>query len=464
MIKKPESTKNNWTPTQPKLRTSVCIPRTAKNASARNPSRPGIIINKLSLDSRYDTCKSIGLNHYHCNQKSQPIHGLALRLRSCQIHSHRHNDTEALIGFGRIISLCRKVGNNMPETKRPLKVFLCHAHSDAAAVRALYNRLVKDGVDAWLDKEKLLPGQDWEMEIRKAVSESDVVVVCHSKQFNQAGFRQKEVRLALDTAMEQPEGEIFIIPARLEECNVLQSLHRWQWVDLFEDDGYVRLMGALRLRAEKLDAVEIQLTHQSPVIENSVISKKPYISSLRILVTGGRVVSKLAEQVAYLVGSQVIIRGHILISNGATGVDRASAEGALEICKEKSLSPEKLIQIYRPFESPTPNFNFGNILLVGQTYTQRKDYVVDNSDAVIILGGGSGTRKVANRALNAGKPLIPIGVGNSTEVAFELWQKMFTGVIDSPIELEDLRKIGHKQNIKTAAINALLLAENLARR
>ena len=58
----------------------------------------------------------------------------------------------------------------MTETKRHLKVFLCHAHADQSAVRTLYNRLVKDGVDAWLDKEKLLPGQDWELEIRKAVN------------------------------------------------------------------------------------------------------------------------------------------------------------------------------------------------------------------------------------------------------------------------------------------------------
>ena len=64
----------------------------------------------------------------------------------------------------------------MPETKRPLKVFLCHAHGDAAAVRALYTRIKKEGVDVWLDKEKLLPGQgfdrlnlsDWELEIHKA--------------------------------------------------------------------------------------------------------------------------------------------------------------------------------------------------------------------------------------------------------------------------------------------------------
>lgn len=71
----------------------------------------------------------------------------------------------------------------MPTTdKRPLKVFLCHAHADRDRVHALdgraggvlppyrdHTRLTNDGVDAWLDKEKLLPGQNWELEIRKAV-------------------------------------------------------------------------------------------------------------------------------------------------------------------------------------------------------------------------------------------------------------------------------------------------------
>lgn len=142
----------------------------------------------------------------------------------------------------------------MTEAKRPLKVFLCHAHSDKDTVKALYTRLTNDGVDAWLDKEKLLPGQDWELEIKKAVRETDLVIVCLSKQFNQSGFRQKEVKLALDTAMEKPEGEIFIIPARLEECDTLESLSRWHWVDLFNEEGYEKLIQSLRLRSEKVDA------------------------------------------------------------------------------------------------------------------------------------------------------------------------------------------------------------------
>ena len=142
----------------------------------------------------------------------------------------------------------------MPETKRPLKVFLCHAHNDAATVRALYSRLKREGVDVWLDKEKLLPGANWELEIRKAVQEADVVVVCLSKQFNQAGFRQKEVRIALDTAMEKLEGDIFIIPARLEECDVPDNLSRWHWVDLFEVGGHHRLIRALHARADRIGA------------------------------------------------------------------------------------------------------------------------------------------------------------------------------------------------------------------
>jgi hypothetical protein len=98
----------------------------------------------------------------------------------------------------------------MTETKR-IKVFLCHAHSDATAVRNLFRYLRREGVDVWLDKESLLPGAQWDMEIRKAVRASDVVIVCLSRQFNQAGYRQKEVRIALDTEQEKPEGSITFI-------------------------------------------------------------------------------------------------------------------------------------------------------------------------------------------------------------------------------------------------------------
>ena len=142
----------------------------------------------------------------------------------------------------------------MPNENRPLKVFLCHARSDADRVHVLYSQLTRDGVDVWLDKVSLVAGQDWEYEIPKAVRSSDIVVVCHSKQFNQQGYRQKEVKIALDAADYLPKGEIFIVPVRLEECDVLDDLKRWQWVDLFEANGYDNLIRALQLRANSIGA------------------------------------------------------------------------------------------------------------------------------------------------------------------------------------------------------------------
>lgn len=141
-----------------------------------------------------------------------------------------------------------------PTPKHTLKVFLCHASYDKDAVRALYARLTKDGMDAWLDEEKLIAGQNWELEIREAVREADIVVVCLSKQFNQDGFRQKEVKLAFETAMNKPEGKIFIIPARLEDCDTLPSLSKLHRVDLFEENGYESLMKAFRTRADEINA------------------------------------------------------------------------------------------------------------------------------------------------------------------------------------------------------------------
>lgn len=138
-----------------------------------------------------------------------------------------------------------------PEIVRPLRAFLCHAREDKPAVRDLYKDLRKDGIEPWLDEEDLLPGMDWEQEIPKAVRASDVVLVCLSRSaVNKVGYVQKEIKFALDVADEQPEGAIFLIPLRLEDCEVPDRVRRWQWVDLFKEKGYGQLMSSLRRSAE----------------------------------------------------------------------------------------------------------------------------------------------------------------------------------------------------------------------
>lgn len=137
--------------------------------------------------------------------------------------------------------------------KRMLKVFICHASEDKQAARDLFRRLVDDGYDAWLDEEKLLAGQDWKLEIRKAVRNSDIFVVLLSEEsVSKTGYVQKEIVQALDFAEEQPEGTIFIIPVRLEDGLIPERLKHLHWVNFFNDSGYEQLLRALRKREEDL--------------------------------------------------------------------------------------------------------------------------------------------------------------------------------------------------------------------
>jgi hypothetical protein len=207
----------------------------------------------------------------------------------------------------------------MSETKRPLKVFLSYAHADCEAVRGLYARLKREGVDVWLDKEKLLPGADWELEIRKAVREADVVVVCLSKQFNQAGFRQKEVRIALNEADMKPEGEIFIIPARLEECETLESLRKWNWVDLFEADGYERLASVLKSQADKFGATVQVRRSKKP--KATVLPQKDKNASEVLASSGGVSMGGGASGSVIVTGS-----GNVINLNQAPSIQADSKE------------------------------------------------------------------------------------------------------------------------------------------
>ena len=138
------------------------------------------------------------------------------------------------------------------ESAKRLRVFICHASEDKVAALELHKRLTDDNFEAWIDAKNLLPGQDWHREIKKAVENADIVLVCLSNKSNKIGFVQKEIIYALDVADKQLEDSIFIIPVKFEICTVPDRLSARQWVNYYEDDGYERIMLALQLRVEEL--------------------------------------------------------------------------------------------------------------------------------------------------------------------------------------------------------------------
>jgi hypothetical protein len=110
----------------------------------------------------------------------------------------------------------------------------------------LYQRLTAKGYSLWFDEQNLLPGQNWQLEIQQAIRKSAAVLICLSSRWvNSRGYVQKELKMTLDVLAEIPEGKVFMIPIKLDECEVPPSLSQLHWVRLFDEDGYQRLEKAI---------------------------------------------------------------------------------------------------------------------------------------------------------------------------------------------------------------------------
>ncbi len=142
-------------------------------------------------------------------------------------------------------------------------VFLCHAVEDHEAVKELHDRLERDGFDPWLDTEKLFGGQKPDFEIPQAMDETDFVLICLSKQsVEKRGYVNKEITWALDRQNTMLEGDIFAIPVKLEACETPFRLKKILPVNLFESDGYDKLVKALKHQWLEVRGNEFENTFQ----------------------------------------------------------------------------------------------------------------------------------------------------------------------------------------------------------
>lgn len=108
------------------------------------------------------------------------------------------------------------------------KIFICYAKQDAMKAEEIFDELNRIGIDPWLDKKKLLLGDDWKLEIEKAVKESDAFLVLLRPEFEKIGFRQQEIRWAIEVWQQRPMGIGFIIPFIIQPCKLpiwCQDIH-----------------------------------------------------------------------------------------------------------------------------------------------------------------------------------------------------------------------------------------------
>ena len=134
----------------------------------------------------------------------------------------------------------------VPETAA--RVFIAYVEEDCDRALKVADALASAGMKVWIDKRRLLPGQDWRRAIERAIEWSDFFVAC----FSCAAVRKRgqfpvELRHALRCAEKMPLDDWFIIPVRFDDCTVPRRVGATEYVDLFPDwhIGVSKLIAAM---------------------------------------------------------------------------------------------------------------------------------------------------------------------------------------------------------------------------
>lgn len=144
------------------------------------------------------------------------------------------------------------------EFKQILKVFISYAKEDQERALGYYSQLREAGFRPWLDIKHLLPGQNWEMEIERALSDSHVIILLLSKNsVSKRGFVQKEANSAIEALRRKRPDDIYILPLVIEPCDVPDYIAvRLQYTDMSRSESWDQVIKALHLAA-KQQSIEI---------------------------------------------------------------------------------------------------------------------------------------------------------------------------------------------------------------
>jgi len=139
--------------------------------------------------------------------------------------------------------------------KSSFQVFLSHSVADKPAVEEIGRRLLKEGIEAWLDKWHLIPGDPWQPAIENALAESETCAVF----VGPGGFgpwQNEEMRAAIDRRVRDSNRRFRVIPVllpgaqRAERSSLPAFLVATTWVEfrdsLDDQDAFHRLVSGIR--------------------------------------------------------------------------------------------------------------------------------------------------------------------------------------------------------------------------
>jgi hypothetical protein len=139
-------------------------------------------------------------------------------------------------------------------------VFISYARPDKNCVTPFFEYLQSRGFNVWMDCKSLMPGQNWDFEIKRALDKATFVLIFLStNSFDRRGYLQRELRLALDKATEKLVDDIYLIPVLLDEnLTVPDQLKGVQHISASADDCNECILNAINYQLGRLGTERIE--------------------------------------------------------------------------------------------------------------------------------------------------------------------------------------------------------------
>jgi hypothetical protein len=118
------------------------------------------------------------------------------------------------------------------------------------------------------------------------------------------GYVQREMKLALDALQEIPEGTIHTIPMRLDNCDVPEQFRRYHYANLFDPQGFERLIRALHTGLTQRQHFTPQVGLEPPLISSDAEPKPSKWDKARWL---------RSRTIIWLREYKLTVRGFVLI-------------------------------------------------------------------------------------------------------------------------------------------------------
>ncbi len=136
-------------------------------------------------------------------------------------------------------------------------VFLAFAEEDKKIVEEIYSNLKAVNLNPWMYTKDSIAGENWRENLPEIIKKSKFAIICLSTHsIEKRGFVQREIKFILEEQEMKPQGTIYAIPLRINNCKVPNilvgntKLTDLTWIEYFEK-GFNKIISSMLYELRK---------------------------------------------------------------------------------------------------------------------------------------------------------------------------------------------------------------------